>query len=222
MIEKSTIARNIEALAKQQGLSLRELARRSGLSNPTISAIVNRGAMPRAKNAAAIAAALGVTVDDLYNPSLIIRTPVKGTVKGFPVPLLTLDQIGEICKTAEAKAAIKPTAWLPEVPFAECSDSTIVAVYAEGSALDPEIATGDLLYVKGVPFLDETAKAKASEGNYVIAFAEGIERPVVRIFIKSDTGKDWLIADNPHYPGEKNLRLEKILGVVVAKSAKLV
>ena len=145
MIEKSTIARNIESLAKQQGLSLRELARRSGLSNPTISAIVNRGAMPRAKNAAAIAAALGVTVDDLYNPSLIIRT-----------------------------------------------------------------------------FLDATAKAKASEGNYVVAFAEGIERPVVRIFIKSDTGKDWLIADNPHYPGEKNLRLEKILGVVVAKSAKLV
>jgi transcriptional regulator with XRE-family HTH domain len=222
MTEKSTIARNIEALAKQQGLSLRALAKKAGLTNPTISSIVNRGAMPRAKNAAAIAEALGVTVDDLYNATLNVRMPVKSAVNGFPVPLLTLDQIKEVCLSAEELAAVKPSAWMPEVPFAECSDGSVVAVYAEGSALDPEIATGDLLYVNGVPYLDKTAQPKAREGNYVVALAEGVERPVVRIFIKSDTGKDWLMSDNPNYPGEKNLRLEKILGVVVAKSAKLV
>lgn len=211
MTEKTALARNIESLAKQKGLSLRALARLTGLSSSAISSIVNRGAVPRAKNVRAMAEVLGVSVDDLYSAELKVRTPKDSEIKGFPVPLFTLDMLGEMARNAETDA--KPAGWMPEVPFSDCADDSVLAVYAEGSALDPSICAGDLLYVN--------TGAHAKEGDYVIALAKGVARPVVRIFIKGDTGDDWLVSDNPHYPGEEKLRLEKIIGVIVARASRI-
>lgn len=219
MTEKTALARNIEALAKQKGLSLRALARLTGLSSSSVSSIVNRGATPRAKNVKAIADILGVHVDDLYSSELKVRVPVKGEIQGFPVPLLTLDQLGDIGRGDTEN--VKPAGWMPEAPFADCSDESIVAVYAEGSALDPAICTGDLLYVKGVPYTDPETTVEVEEGDYVLALAQGLDRPVVRILVKGDAGDDWLVADNPRYPGETKLRLAKVLGVVVAKATRI-
>lgn len=211
MTEKTVLARNIEALAKQKGLSLRALARITGLSSSAISSIVNRGAIPRAKNVRLIADALGVSVDDLYNAELKVRTPKESEIKGFPVPLFTLDALGEMTRNAEAD--VKPAGWMPEVPFSDCADDSVLTVYAEGSALDPSICAGDLLYVN--------TGTQAKEGDYVVALAKDVARPVVRIFIKGDTGDDWLVSDNPHYPGEEKLRLEKIIGVIVARASRV-
>lgn len=221
MPERSTLARNIDAIAKRKGLSLRAIARMTGLTGTTISSIVNRGASPRAKNVAAIAEALGVSVDDLYNPSLEVRAPVEGAVRGFPIPVLTLDQVAAVVANAEMQAEIRPREWVPENAFTSGSGKSVIAVYAENSALDPSISTGDLLYVEGVPFSNKEEKPEAPEGSYVIALAKGAEHPVIRTFIKGDMGDGWLVAENPHFPGESKLRLEKILGVVVAKSVNL-
>ena len=118
MTEKTALARNIESLAKQKGLSLRALARLTGLSSSAISSIVNRGAVPRAKNVRAMAEVLGVSVDDLYSAELKVRTPKDSEIKGFPVPLFTLDMLGEMARNAETDA--KPAGWMPEVSQAHC------------------------------------------------------------------------------------------------------
>jgi len=66
---------NIRELREAAGMTQGELAGRAGVSRPYLSNVENGAAEPTVKKAAAIARALGVTVDELF-PSAGAR---KGT-----------------------------------------------------------------------------------------------------------------------------------------------
>lgn len=57
----------IPKLRQAKGLTQDELARKAGISRPFLSAIENGAAIPTVAKAAAIAAVLGCTIDELFD-----------------------------------------------------------------------------------------------------------------------------------------------------------
>lgn len=77
---------NIRRLRMQRGLSLSELARRAGISRQSLLSM-ERGHVPRADTAVALALALGTTVEQLFMPP-------RGTWAGPPTPFARWTEIG--------------------------------------------------------------------------------------------------------------------------------
>lgn len=216
----SIITANINALLRAKGMSLRALSRKTGISPSSLSKVVNGVSTPREENLELIAKAFEVTVRELCSAALDCTQGEFSAVAHRPIPVLSIEQIKQIWMQPECRSSVQPSAWITETAFSDLAGTPLVATHCEGIAMEPVFEDGDLLYVQGVPFTDDATAPKPRDASYVLALAEGVERPVVRVFVRGDVGGDWLLAENPRYPGEQKLKAEKILGVVVAKACR--
>lgn len=216
----SIITANINALLRAKGMSMRALSRKTGLAPSSLSKVINGISTPREENLELIAKALEVTARELCSGALDCTQGEFSAVAHRPIPVLSVEQIKQIWEHPESRTSIKPSAWIAETAFSDLAGAPLVAIHCEGIAMEPVFEDGDLLYVQGVPFTDENATPKPRDAGYVLALAEGVERPVVRVFVRGDVGGDWLLAENTRYPGEQKLKAEKILGVIVAKACR--
>lgn len=213
----NTVAENLTAILLARGLTVRAVARESGISPSVISKLLNGVTRPRPQTLLAIAKALDVTMEDLENGNLRLEGETIEGLARYPIPVLTPEQVAEVCNGSQN---IKPRTWVAESPFPDLANVPLVATCCEGIAMEPVFENNDLLYLRGVPFADNSEQPKPKDADYVLALAKGVDRPVVRIFVRGDVGEDWLLAENPDYPGEQKLKAEKILGVVVAKACR--
>lgn len=216
----ATIANNISALLKAKGMSLRALSRKTGLSASSLSKVLKGNSTPRAENLELIAQALEVTAKELTSDSLQRSDNYLDVVAHRPIPVLTAEQIRLLCENPEQTRNIKPVSWVAETAFPDLVGQPLVALFCDTHAMEPYFENGDLLYLKGVPYAPNSEPARPRDCDYVLALAEGVKRPVLRTFVEGDIGNDWLLAENPKYPGEQKLKAEKILGVIVAKACR--
>src|SRR5215831_15851365 len=66
-------AANLRRLMAREGLTLAELARRSGLNFRTLKSILQGGVRPQARTLHRLAASLGVPVEELFQDSALLR-----------------------------------------------------------------------------------------------------------------------------------------------------
>ena len=227
---------NLIALAHKKDLNLKTVAERAGLPTSTVTRIAKRGSTPRERTAEAIARVFGVPVEDMLNKQLLepvplyystrnelVPSPYTGNTNDDTptqttklVPVYTFDKMIDFLTNQTPPEATEWT-WPPQVGYSTANE--YCAFYCGTDAMSPTIPMLALVYVTR-PEPGEWddreccyANREAFDGEIVIATPDLDAKPVMRRYRKNDAGEEWLVADNPHYPG-KPLNLFMLLGVV--------
>src|SRR5581483_10456782 len=80
------VGRRLRARREEHGLSLRELARRLGISPSAISQIETGKSRPSVSTLYAIVSELGMSLDELFAGTNHERSPARGKVEAPPRP----------------------------------------------------------------------------------------------------------------------------------------
>lgn len=168
-VPRMSLGKNIRARREALGWTLEDLADRSGVELGTISALEVRGST-RSKFAGALAAALGVTVDQLLSDGTITSVPVpRPRTVASRVPVAGYAQLGD-------------NGWYEEVQMlgsegyveTHSSDPDAYALKVRGDSMFPAIRDGWYVVVE--------PNGTASAGEYVaIALQDG--RKMVKEFL---------------------------------------
>ena len=216
------IGRNVRYLMAKKGLSATALARATGTSTSTITRLINGQAKTtRPSSLTAFATVFGVTVDALQNPYYIeedgkqlANQKIHASSKG-EVPIVRLEDL----PFKDGEPAVVQQ-WLAAPPCKLAKNA--VAVLVTSNACAPELQRGDIAYVEGPSVSSRNSREiEAGDGDFVLAEADGEEKPVIRMLMKGDRGTDWLLASNKDWPDERSLPCRRILGIVVGRFSAL-
>ena len=173
-------------------ISIRELARLTGVSAANLSRLLSGLTKnPHPRTLKRIGEALGCSYE-----TLISNSSLDGTV---------ISNSGSISVGLPGGAVQEKTATSPYLKMRQLAVS--------GSALAPQIKDGDIVFID--------ADSGFLDGDFVAAEVEGKSAPVIRKAMKGDGENVWLIATNPEWQGERQLKAAKILGVVVARLTRV-
>lgn len=210
----SIFGENLRRILDRKGLTPTDLARLTGYSQGTLSRMINGKLLnPRQETVVKFAEALDVSVMELLNPTG--DNTMRDTFYQASIPLVTLNR-ESVNAFFSGPTDAQPREWIPNIPTLKYRSSELVAVINEGAAMKPLIGDGDIVYV--APLADEHELDLApKDGDIVLAYAKGIETPLVRKLLKSGLG-DYLTATDTTIPGcEKPLEIEQVLGTVLAR-----
>jgi len=213
------IGEAIKAWRLLQYLSQEELADRAGLSRQTISRIETGRNRPGARSQALLAAALGVTVGQLYEgpprddgvsegpfDAYDAAEPGSPSAARSPSPV-DLPYFESIPPEGWCDDRSRPDGWYRVLhPRARRASSVVLRI--TGDLMYPTLCDGDLVLVN-------TAAHKPRSGDIVVVSAVGFAAVVRSRMIRR---RRHLGGDNPSYPPIPLAYLEKpaFLGIVTA------
>lgn len=191
---------NLTALLEQKGIRPTDLARATGVPQPTVHRILEGTSKdPRSATLQPIADYFGVTLDDLYHRDItaVLPGPVKANVREGPnikglVPLLTSVQAGEWCEIAGTFQRDDAKVWLPcpvkHGPRTFCL--TVEGESMKNPGARPSYEPGDVIFV------DPDVAAKP--GDRVVARLESQVAATFKQYLEED-GRKLLKALNPDW-----------------------
>lgn len=211
---ESVVGANLRRILQKKGWTIAKLADKTGYSRGSLSMLINGLVVnPRQETVVKFAEALDVSVMELLNPTG--DNTMRDTFYQASIPLVTLNR-ESVDAFFSGPTDAQPREWIPNIPTLKYRSSELVAIVNEGAAMKPLIGDGDIVYV--APLADEHELDLApKDGDIVLAYAKGIETPLVRKLLKSGLG-DYLTATDTTIPGcEKPLEIEQVLGTVLAR-----
>lgn len=199
MNDCDSIIEKIGALAESQNMSISELSRRSGLSQPTTHRIMTgQSKSPKLQSLYALAEAVGADI-----PTLIKETPAS--YNSSNVPLKRISNSGVIDDTGE----------YIHCPFDRVGDGFAFKVtQVFGLAMQP--ATGRAFPEGSIVFVDKGQAKDCAHGDIVAALVQPENVFVFRVLQRLG-GSSSLIALNSAYPPISSdfIVIGKVLGAVL-------
>lgn len=206
---------NIRKLMKSSGTTVAELARRTGIQQPTVHRIVSGEVdNPRLDNIIKLAKALGVTTAELLEEDNINNITPAPEIKGY-IPLISWVQAGAWSEAID----------LYEPGYAEETHPTTVphslitfALRVEGDSMTVPTGTAGYSFPHNmIIYVDPEQRGGVSTGDFVIARLTG-ENKVTFKKLGSEEGTPILKALNPS-PDYPIIRDQfEILGKVIDAS----
>ncbi len=188
---ENSLSWRLDQLAGKVG-NLSELARLSGVSNSVLSRCL-KGGSPSVSNAAAIAAAAGVSVDWFLTgkqPDLTVNEFNSIRIPFFQAEASAGPGLIPLEGDDESQSIFIPSGILPTAGFPAKSD--LCAIQAKGDSMQPTIPSGSLLVVN-------RSDRQLREGIYVISRGESL---LVKRTQPRENKMLRLKSDNPQYEHE--------------------
>jgi phage repressor protein C with HTH and peptisase S24 domain len=190
-LQMGKIAKNIEKEMHAKGLDEPELARRSGVPQPTIWRILHGGSRdPRSSNLKKIAEALNVTESYLRGENPEDKRPERPGDDYVPVKMASFHlQAGVTGYALEYLDEDKAPIFFREDWFREkkYNPKKMVACQIKGDSMEPRLYAGDVVIIN----LDDTTPF---DGD---VFAVNYEGELVIKRLIRDRGEWYLQSDNP-------------------------
>lgn len=185
------IAKNIQKEMLAKGIDEPDLARRSGVPQPTIWRILHGGSRdPRSTNLKKIADALGVTESHLRGDKDVERHPEKPSNDYLPVKMASFHlQAGVVGYSIEYLEESKPPIFFRENWFIEnrYKPEHVVACQVKGDSMEPKLFARDIVIIN-------LADTKPVDGK---VFAVNYEGELVIKRMIREAGQWYLQSDNP-------------------------
>jgi SOS-response transcriptional repressor LexA len=205
----TTVVKNLQRLMSKARISQSELAKQTGVNQPTIHRILSgKNPYPRQETIAALAAFFEVAVDDFRYRDLSDQSLLPVNLRGFRIPMTS-------AKRAGLPYDKKPPQRSGEsiVVYHEVSDESFAFPVAD-RAMEPRFNVDDVVVVD--------PERQSGHGNFVAARVEGMEEAVVRQYYRADNGPAKLVALNrQQYPDITANAGVRILGRVVLRMEKV-
>lgn len=235
---------NVLALCKQQGLTLRKLAGKAGVSPTGVYRFAKEGASGRyvltTPVRKALSHALGYDIGDMCTRQLappvaledLLVRDSPGTrekrVENSPlsfVPLLSAEDLAvkldTLLENPDFTLFENAKEYVP-APYSDWkADDLVFAWTMTGDAMAPSLLHGDCIYFRY--FSDFRNPGKLTNGILVLGYAIEENGPhfYVRRYAGTENGAFWLKAENPDWPGERYAGAEGLFGRAVAVSRRL-
>jgi len=199
---QTTLGASIKRARLAQGLTQEQLAKRLGVSRPTITMWESGATTPNARKLEELARAIGLTESELFGePAPNIRS---GPNTNRWVPEVSWVQAGAWTEVAEVTDVSEAVHW--PCPVA-CSPRTF-CLRVEGDSMAPAYPPGSLIYVD--------PEVPPEPGKRVVAMCDSWEKATFKQLVV-DGDSRYLKAMNPDWP-QQYLPLTsdcRIIGTVV-------
>lgn len=185
----------LEAARIEQEMSVAELARRSGVPQPTVHRILNRDSKsPRIENIRSLATALGVDAASLPGANMVAEgsTAYSTDLRSGPrmqdqVPVISWVQAGMFCEAVDLYAPESAEEWL-DCPFPHSPRAFCLVI--KGSSMSPDYRPNEVILVE--------PEVEAQHNDDVVVRTPEGEATFKRLQ-KTEDGT-YLLALNPDFP----------------------
>ncbi len=207
-------ALGLRAIMDARGIKPAPLAVASGLGNSAVRDLFRKGASPKVSTATAIAAQLGLTIDQVISAGQ--GGAVPDSVRADLVPVYGVAASAGHGAIIDAEEVIDrlafPPGYLRKITSANPRDLAIIGV--KGESMTPTLADGDVVMI------DISKRDLSFDGLFVIQDG-GASLLVKRIGRGARRGSVTLISDNRTYPPiEREVSEIDVIGKVVWKGVK--
>ena len=209
-------ALGLKVIMEARGLRPAPLALSAGLGNSAVRDLFRKGASPKVSTAAALAAQLGLNIDEVIAAG---RSGSVPTVPNFPIDLVPVYNVeasagyGAVIDSESIVDQLSfPPGYLRQITSANPRDLAIIGV--KGDSMSPTLADGDVVMI------DVTKRDLSFDGLFVLRDG-GASLLVKRVGRGSRRGTVTLISDNRTYPPTERLADDiEVVGKVVWKGVK--
>ena len=208
------LSRNIGHLLREMGLTVTDLARRTGLNQPTVYRIA-KGMVrnPERKTVQAIADFFGYTIDEMYREALWVPRDMDGQ-RNVPETLRSTESgytqnggNGHVLKMLPLIPLSDAAKWIRTMDSSQVRVSRYVAISSDASDKaffvtqedDSMIAdAGSVSIMPGYMVLVDPL-VKHVSGKIVAAIPKGAVKPTIKMYVE-DAGRTYLKPLNTRYP----------------------
>lgn len=185
----------LEAARIEREMSVAELARRSGVPQPTVHRILNRDSKsPRIENIRSLASALGVDASSLPGANMLADTNqaystelASGPRMQSRVPVISWVQAGMFCEAVDLYALESAEEWL-DCPFPHSPRAFCLVI--KGLSMSPDYRPNEIILVE--------PEVEAQHNDDIVVRTPEGEATFKRLQRTEDG--TYLLALNPDFP----------------------
>jgi phage repressor protein C with HTH and peptisase S24 domain len=210
-------ALGLRVVMEERGIKPAPLAVAAGLGNSAVRDLFRKGASPKVSTAKALAAQLGLSIDDVIEAGRAGTSPSgPGSSPTDLVPIYNVSASAGYGANIDSEMVVDrlsfPPGYLRKITSSNPQNLAIIGV--KGKSMEPTLSDDDIVMV------DMTKRDLSYDGLFVIR-DDGAGLLVKRISRGPRRGTVLMVSDNPQYPNQEREFSEiEVVGKVIWKGVR--